>query len=100
MKDLKEVWSEIPISWKIAFFVCLGVTIGLLVAGFIIHPPGQIDDSVFKACGIIAIYPTLFTALICALKGMGVKLNTKLGELTVGKDENNETITEENQEDE
>ena len=83
MKDLKEIWTEVPLSWKIAFFICLGATLGLLTAGFITPPPGEVDDSILKACFMISVYPTLFTAFICVLRGMKIHYDIKDGEITI-----------------
>lgn len=94
MKELSEIWLNIPLSWKITFFICLGVTIVLLIAGFILPPPGKVDESVFKACAIISIYPTLFTIFICILKGMNVNYNIKEGKFTVTS--TNDDTTENN----
>lgn len=103
MQDFKDIWKEIPTSWKWAFFICMTVTIALLVGGFITPPPGEIDESIFKGCFIISIYPTLFTIFICTLRGMHVHYDIKGGKITVGtkrkEDQEDETITEESNED-
>lgn len=96
MQDFKEIWKEIPTSWKWAFFICMSVTIGLLVGGFITPPPGEIDDSIFKGCFIISIYPTLFTVFICVLRGLKVHYDIKEGKITVNS-KKDETATEENE---
>lgn len=97
MKDFREIWKEIPNSWKWAFFICMSITIGLLIGGFIIPPTGEIDESVFKGCFIISIYPTLFTAFICILRGLHVRYDIKEGKLTVNT-KKDETTAEESTE--
>lgn len=102
MKDFRLIWREIPVSWKVAFFLCLGVTIALLVWGFITPPPGEVDDSILRSCFLISIYPVLFTLFICVLRGLNVHYDIKGGQITIGnnkKKEVNETTTEENHED-
>ena len=96
MQDFKEIWKEIPTSWKWAFFICMGATIGLLIGGFITPPPGEIDDSIFKGCFIISVYPTLFTVFICVLRGLKVHYDIKEGKITVNS-KKDETATEENE---
>ena len=96
MQDFKEIWKEIPTSWKWAFFICMSVTIGLLIGGFITPPPGEIDDSIFKGCFIISVYPTLFTVFICVLRGLKVHYDIKEGKITVNS-KKDETATEENE---
>ena len=102
MQEFKEIWKEIPTSWKVSFFICLATTLGLLIGGFLLPPPGEIDDSVFKGCFIISIYPTLFTVFICVLRGMRVHYDIKEGKITVNTKrkatEENETTTEESNE--
>lgn len=99
MTDFKEIWNGIPRSWKWAFFTCMLTTIGLLIAGFICPPPGEINRSIIEACFIIIIYPTLFTAFICVLRGMRVHYDIKEGQITINsKRKENETPTEENNE--
>ena len=98
MREFKEIWKEIPNSWKWTFFVCMATTIGLLIGGFITPPPGEIDDSIFKGCFIISIYPTLFTVFICVLRGLHVHYDIKEGKLTVNT-KKDETTTEESAED-
>ena len=99
MQEFNEIWKELPTSWKVAFFLCLTVTLGLLIGGFILPPPGEIDGSVFKGCFIISIYPTLFTIFICVLRGMNVHYDIKEGKITVNtkhkEAEENETTIEE-----
>lgn len=85
MTDFRDIWKGIPRSWKFVFFICMGATIGLLVGGFILPPPGEIDRSILEACFVIVIYPTLFTAFICVLRGMKVHYDIKEGQITIGK---------------
>lgn len=99
MRDFKEVWKEVPLSWRVAFFICMGITILLLVYGFITPPPGEIHNSVLKACFIISVYPTLFTLFICILRGFNVHYDIKQGKVTVDsrkKDIENEINIKEN----
>lgn len=100
MRDFKEIWKEIPTSWKVAFFICMSATIGLLIWGFITPPPGEINDSILKGCFIISIYPFLFTLFICVLRGLNVHYDIKDGKITVSskKKDNDETASEENHE--
>ena len=97
MRDFKDVWNEVPNSWKAAFFICMGVTIGLLFWSFITPPPGDINDNVLKACFIISIYPTLFTLFICVLRGLNVHYDIKEGKITVNSKKDETTIEEDGQ---
>ena len=46
-------------SCKVIFFVCLIISIGLMVAGFCVPPTGVIDGSVLKAVGILFLFAAL-----------------------------------------
>lgn len=57
---LKECFMKsIPRVDKVVFFICLFVTIGLLVGGFFVPPMGIIDGSVLTAGGIIFAFAAL-----------------------------------------
>lgn len=45
--------------YKIAFWVCLGVSIVLMVGGAIVPPPFVIDATIFKAVGWLFAYAAL-----------------------------------------
>ena len=74
-----------------AFWVCLLLTIGLLVTGFFMPPRAKIDGSVLTGCGILFAYATLETAHVALKKGVDAKVKHGQTELTVGdlnKDKN------------
>lgn len=96
MADFKEIWEGIPFSWRFAFFACMAATIGLLIGGFILPPPGEIDRSILEACFVIVIYPTLFTVFICVLRGLKVRYDIKGGRVTIGDKQNEATVEENN----
>ena len=83
-----------------AFWVCLSLSIGLIVAGFCMPPHGEIDGSVLTACGILFAFATLETVHHAIRKGVDAKVKHGKTELTVGdfnKDKNeNEDEYEEN----
>ena len=41
---------------KISFTLCLVVSIGLIVGGFLVPPTGVIDGSVLKAVGMLVLF--------------------------------------------
>lgn len=43
----------------VAFFTSFAVSIGLIIAGFLIPPKGVIDGSVLTAVGELIVFPTL-----------------------------------------
>ena len=81
-----------------AFWVCLSLSIGLIVAGFCVPPHGEIDGSVLTACGILFAFATLEVVHIAIRRGLDAKVKHGKTELTIG-DLNNETETSKNEED-
>lgn len=83
-----------------AFWVCLSLSIALIVAGFCVPPHGEIDGSVLTACGILFGFATLEVVHIALKKGVDAKLKHGQTEVTVGdlnkdKDEDNGAETQE-----
>ena len=83
-----------------AFWVCLSLSIGLIVAGFCVPPHGEIDGSVLTACGILFGFATFEVVHIAIRKGVDAKVKHGQTELTVGdlnkdKNEDNGAETEE-----
>lgn len=83
-----------------AFWVCLAVTIGLLVAGFCVPPQGEIHGSTLTGASILFAFATLETVHVAIKKGVDAKLTHGKTSLTVGdmndtKPQDDETDTEE-----
>ncbi len=81
----------------IAFFVCLSVSIILMVGGAIVPPPFVIDASIFKAVGWLFGFAAL--AQVPAIVESGKSATIQKGDtsLTIGDgaDEDEETSQEE-----
>lgn len=58
-----------------SFWVCLVISIGLIIGGFFCPPLGSIDGSVLTAVGIMFLYPTLSTVNRAIDKGSDIKLS-------------------------
>ena len=82
-----------------AFWVCLTLTIGLLITGFFMPPRAKIDGSVLTACGILFAFATLETANVAMKRGTDAKVKHGTTELLIGdldeKDQDYEPETEE-----
>ena len=62
-------------SNKIAFWVCLGISVSLLTASFLIPPTGQIDPSVLRGVGEIFAFAVLYTVIEALQRGTDVTLH-------------------------
>lgn len=78
---------------NVAFWVCLCLSIGLIVAGFCVPPTGEVDGSVLTACGILFAFATLWVVWNAMKMGVDAKLIHGNTSLMVG-DLNNNTTTE------
>lgn len=67
-----------------AFWVCLSLSIALIVAGFCVPPHGEIDGSVLTACGILFGFATLEVVHIAIKRGVDARVKHGNTELTVG----------------
>lgn len=72
---------------KVVFFVCLLVTLGLFVGGFLVPPTGVIDGSVLTAGSILMGFATLAVAAQTIKDGRMVKFSKGETELQI-TDEN------------
>lgn len=83
----KKIVNELVHS--IPFWVCLGVSVLLIVAGFLVPPTGVLDPSVLTAVGELFGFATLYVVMRCVEKGIDAKIKKGNTELTIG-DLNNE----------
>ena len=69
---------------NIPFWVCLSVSIALIVAGFCVPPMGLIDPSVLTAVGEMFGFAALYTLWLAIQKGATAKVNHGKTSLSVG----------------
>lgn len=80
-----------------AFWVCLSLSIALIVAGFCTPPLAKIDGSILTAVGELFGFATLEVVIVAIRKGVDARLRHGKTEVTVGdlntkkKDEYEET---------
>lgn len=79
------------------FWVCLIVSLALIVGSFFVPPMGVIDGSVLRAVGEIFAYATLWVVWSAIKSGIDARLthgNTKIefGDLNKTEVDNEETI--------
>lgn len=75
MNKFKEIWRSAPVMSRIAFWLCLIASLGLLVAGFICPPLAEIHNSVLTAAGILFGFATLATGSYALEKGLDAKIS-------------------------
>lgn len=59
---------------NVAFWVCLGISAALLVAGFLVPPMGIVDGSVLTGVGELAGFATLAVAAHAIDTGLNAKV--------------------------
>lgn len=79
-------------AWLLA--VLTAVTVGLLVASFIVPPTGVIDPSVLKAAGEIFAFGTLWVVREAIKEGLSVKATHGNTTIEVGHEEEEKKKTE------
>ena len=81
--DLKNIWEHMH---KKVFFLCLAISIGLIVSSWFVPPMAVIDASVLAAVGEIFAFAALATVIEGIDKGQKATLNKGDMSLTIGKD--------------
>ena len=81
-----------------AFWLCLSLSIALIVSGFCVPPTGKIDGSVLTSVGLLLAFATLYEAHLAIVKGVDARFRHGKSELTVG-DLNTEKITNDGEDD-
>lgn len=71
----------------IGFWITLGISIGLLVGGALTPPMFIIDGSIFKAVGLLFLWPTLAFGAKAVEDGRVAKLVLGNAHIQIGKDE-------------
>lgn len=70
-----------------AFWVCLGISIFLIIGGALTPPPFIIDSSIFIACGILFGYAALYVLDKAIEKGKTASIKHGDTEIKVGDDD-------------
>lgn len=89
MNKIKTYFINGKTSWKIIFWICLVVSIILLVASFILPPMGFIDSSVLEAVAALLGFPTIYSVLEVIESGREFSFKYKEIEMQSTKNEDN-----------
>lgn len=74
-----------------AFWVCLSISIALVVAGFCVPPTGQIDGSVLTSVGELFGFATLEVVYLAIKKGIDAQIKHGKTEVNIGDLNQNES---------
>ena len=90
MSDNVEKSEFFKNHYLVAFWVTLGLSIGLVVTGFFMPPEGEISPSVLKAVGLLFLWPAL--GFLTRALEMGKKARISKGDthIVVGEEDDSE----------
>lgn len=71
MKSVQEKCQ----ACRVIFFICLGISIALIVGGFCVPPKGVIDGSVLKAVGELFAFAALSVGAHAIRLGYDLKVS-------------------------
>ena len=72
---MKKFFKNFTKSNKIAFWVCLTISVTLLTVSFLLPPKGQIDPSVLRGVGEIFAFAVLYVVIEALQRGTDVTLH-------------------------
>ena len=72
---MSKFFKNFTKSNKIAFWVCLAISVTLLTVSFLLPPTGKIDPSVLRGVGEIFAFAVLYTVIEALQKGTDVTLH-------------------------
>lgn len=86
-EQIKEIWKR-GTYHNIAFWVCLSVSIGLMVTSFFLPPLGVVSSSSMASASILWAYGALASFNTALSKGVDAKVKHGETELHIINDEN------------
>ena len=69
---------------RVVFFLCLFLSMGLMVTGFMLPPEGTIDRSVIVSVGELFAFAALSAAMAAISKGKEIEVKHNNTSLTIG----------------
>ena len=79
---------------NVPFWVCLSISIALIIAGFCVPPHGEIDGSVLTAVGELFGFAALWTVWHAIHKGIDAKVQHGNTSVTIGDLKSNDPENE------
>lgn len=90
----KSECSPIKKHYIISFFICLGISAGLIITSFLLPPKGEVHPSTLQAVGELFLYPTLAFGAKALEEGRSAKIVHGKTTFVVGSDNNEEVVEE------
>jgi hypothetical protein len=87
---MSKIFKNFTKNDKIAFWLCLSISVILLVASFLLPPTGKIDTSVLQAVGEIFAFATLYTVIVSIGRGGDITLKKGDTEVTLNNPDGDE----------
>ena len=72
---MSKFFKNFTTSNKIAFWVCLAISVTLLTVSFLLPPTGKIDPSVLRGVGEIFAFAVLYTVIEALQRGTDVNFH-------------------------
>ena len=72
---MSKFYKNFTKSNKIAFWVCLAISVTLLTVSFLLPPTGKIDPSVLRGVGEIFAFAVLYTVIEALQRGTDVNFH-------------------------
>lgn len=88
-KDMNKCQKRFHKHYVLAFWLTLGISIGLMVGSAWVPPLFVIDGSIFKAVGLLFLWPALAFAALAVESGRVAKFNFGKGSIHIGDDKDN-----------
>ena len=85
---IKDIWKR-GTYHNVAFWICLGVSIGMILVSFFVPPLSVIDSSIFVATSILFAYAALASFNAALEKGVDAKIKHNDTELQIINDNEN-----------
>lgn len=87
-----DINSKNPTEQKCAFcqwcfLICFGVSVMLIIAGFIMPPQGEIDGSVLTAVGELILFPSLAFGFRAIMAGMELHITKGDTHIEISRDD-------------
>jgi hypothetical protein len=91
-ETIRDIWFK-GTYHNVAFWVCLAVSLFLIITAFFIPPKAVVDSSVIACVGELFAYASLSAFLWALSKGVDAKITKGDTEIKIQNPDNNKTNT-------